>query len=59
VQKVFHARDTFDLKALGCVYDDLPKPIDTSMNMTESPFFAAFERININKMLQVADHISG
>ena len=49
----FHARDVFDIAALGYSYDKLPElPPDTSMNLTELPTFVCFEKVEMEKMNQ-------
>ena len=49
----FHARDTFDIAALGYTFTDLPEPLpDTSSHMTEMPTFAVFGGIVITEMQQ-------
>jgi hypothetical protein len=49
--EAFHAKDSFDCRALGFVYDVLPEaPQSDAMQMREPPYFAAFKGVDVNKM---------
>ena len=45
--EAFHARDSFDIGALGYAFDELP-PLEPPQ-MREAPYFAVFRRIDVRK----------
>jgi len=47
---VFHARDTFDTKAIGYEFDVIPQAAPPQMR--EAPFFAAFPQVDVTKLPQ-------
>ena len=45
----FHARDAFDLSALGARYDRLPEP--APLQLREMPFFCVFQNIDLSRVV--------